>query len=153
LIVFSDFGEAGHGPRHAGELGLIVNAVNVALHEFAKRGAMEMLSRGWYRSRENMVALALLDRVERLERRISENRAAGDVEAAAALFGLGVDEVDARGGWSPVELAQRACDLASMKLFGHSWRPTARVLTKGEANNLIDATKKKRMEALHRRDL
>lgn len=58
------------------ELGLTRNAVNIALHELTKRGAVERVSRGKYRVKENLVALVLLDRVEKLERKTSQKRGA-----------------------------------------------------------------------------
>lgn len=60
----------------AGELGLTPNAVSAALHHLVRSGAVERVGRGRYRVRETMVALALLQRVERLEQRRREKRGA-----------------------------------------------------------------------------
>jgi len=60
-----------------GELGLTENAVNIALHHLARHGVVERVSRGRYRVKAALVALALLDRVERLEMRRHEKRGAG----------------------------------------------------------------------------
>ena len=63
----------------AGELGLSRNAVAIALHELAGHGAVDRVGRGRYRARENLVLLAFLNRVERLERRHRRGRDGGHI--------------------------------------------------------------------------
>lgn len=69
-------GGCSRAPEIAGELGLTTNAVSAALLHLVGSGAVERVGRGRYRVRETMVALALLQRVEKLERRSHEKRGA-----------------------------------------------------------------------------
>lgn len=75
-VLRSLLGGCSRAPEIAVELGLTTNAVSAALSHLARSGAVERVGWGRYRVRETMVALALLQRVEKLERRSRERRGA-----------------------------------------------------------------------------
>lgn len=54
----------------AGDVGVTVNAVNIALCKLKVHGVVEAPIRGRFYVREELIALILLDRVEGLERRL-----------------------------------------------------------------------------------
>lgn len=59
--------ETGHSI--AEDTGLSLNAVNIALHQLTKHGSIHRFKRGSYKPKENLIYLALMDRVAQLEKR------------------------------------------------------------------------------------
>ena len=57
------------GREIAKDTGLGYNSVNIALHHLVRKGLVERVGRGFYRPRENVLCLALMNKIACLEKR------------------------------------------------------------------------------------
>lgn len=54
--------------------GLSENAVNIALHQLAKKGIIQRIRRGVYEPNVEVICLALMDRIDNLEKKRRRRR-------------------------------------------------------------------------------
>jgi len=57
------------GNKIAKDISLSLNAVNIALYQLTKHGSIQRVKRGTYKANENLIHLALMDSLTKLEKR------------------------------------------------------------------------------------
>lgn len=56
------------GTKIAMDTGLSYNAASIALHQLTKYGSIQRVKRGFYKAKEPLLCLALMDKLTQLER-------------------------------------------------------------------------------------